>query len=271
MTNSSGPLRARTAAAGSGVASKLRFSEYSLSLAFAMPHSKKLLAGASGYSFKEWKGTFYPEDMKPDAMLAFYSERLPTVEINNTFYQMPKVPVLETWARTVPASFKFAIKASRRITHMSRLRADSAADSVKFLYKNLATLGEKRGPVLYQLPPFLRKDLPRLSEFLALLPQGHGAALEFRNDTWFSDDVYAALKGAGAALCLSEREDNAPPPLVETAPWGYVRLRLETYSAHDLEGWARRLLNTGWSETYVYFMHEPTAPAYARTLMGFVK
>jgi uncharacterized protein YecE (DUF72 family) len=236
-----------------------------------MAHSKKLLAGASGYSFKEWKGTFYPEDMKPDAMLAFYSERLPTVEINNTFYQMPKVPVLESWAGTVPASFKFAIKASRRITHMSRLKADSAADSVKFLYKNLETLGEKRGPVLYQLPPFLKKDLPRLAEFLALLPQGHGAAFEFRNETWFADDVYDALKSAGAALCLSEREDNAPPPLVETAPWGYVRLRLETYSDQDLEQWAHRLVRTGWSETYVYFMHEPTAPAYARTLMGFVK
>ena len=236
-----------------------------------MPHSKKLLAGASGYSFKEWKGTFYPEEMKPDAMLAFYSERLPTVEINNTFYQMPKVPVLEGWARTVPPSFKFAIKAPRRITHMSRLKADSAADSVKFLYKNLEMLGEKRGPVLYQLPPFLKKDLARLNEFLAILPQGHGAAFEFRNDTWFSDDVYEALKGAGAALCLSEREDNAPPPLVETATWGYVRLRLETYSDNDLQNWARRLLDTGWSDTYVYFMHEPTAPAYARMLMGFVK
>ncbi len=230
-----------------------------------------MLAGASGYSFKEWKGTFYPEDMKPDGMLGFYSERLPTVEINNTFYQMPKVTVLENWARIVPDPFKFAIKASRRITHMSRLKADSAADSVAFLYRNLATLGAKRGPVLYQLPPFLKKDLPRLSEFLAILPAGHGAAFEFRNDTWFSDDVYDALKGAGAALCLSEREDNAPPPLVETAPWGYVRLRLETYSAGDLEDWARRLAATGWDEVFVYFMHEPTAPAYARTLMGFVE
>jgi uncharacterized protein YecE (DUF72 family) len=236
-----------------------------------MRNSKKVLAGASGYSFKEWKGTFYPEDMKADAMLGFYSERLPTVEINNTFYQMPKVAVLENWARIVPDSFKFAIKASRRITHMSRLKADSAADSVAFLYRNLATLGAKRGPVLYQLPPFLKKDLPRLSEFLAILPAGHGAAFEFRNDTWFSDDVYDALKGAGAALCLSEREDNAPPPLVETAPWGYVRLRLETYSAGDLEDWARRLAATGWDEVFVYFMHEPTAPAYARTLMGFVE
>lgn len=269
MTNSSGPLRpSGSAAAGSGVALKLRFAEYSLSLSpFAMPNSKKLLAGASGYSFKEWKGAFYPEKMKPEEMLPFYSQRLPTVEINNTFYQMPKVAVLENWARTVPESFKFAIKASRRITHMSRLKADSAADSVNFLYRNLATLGAKRGPVLYQLPPFLKKDLPRLADFLALLPEDHGAAFEFRNDTWFADDVYDALKRAGASLCLSEREDDAPPPLVETAPWGYVRLRLETYSAHDLEQWAQRLSATGWGEVYVYFMHEPTAPAYASTLM----
>jgi len=234
-----------------------------------MPNSKKLLAGASGYSFKEWKGSFYPETMKAEDMLAFYSQRLPTVEINNTFYQMPKVPVLENWARTAPESFKFAIKASRRITHMSRLKADSAADSVAFLYRNLATLGAKRGPVLYQLPPFLKKDLARLAEFLKILPEGHGAAFEFRNETWFSDDVYDALKAAGASLCHSEREDNVPPPLVETAPWGYVRLRLETYSDEDLRRWAQRLAATGWSSIYVYFMHEPTAPAYAQTLMKF--
>ncbi len=229
----------------------------------------KLLAGASGYSFKEWKGAFYPEKIKPEEVLAFYSQRLPTVEINNTFYQMPKLGVLENWARSTPGSFRFAIKASRRITHMSRLKADSAADSVAFLYRNLAALGTKRGPVLYQLPPFLKKDLARLAEFLALLPQGHGAAFEFRNGSWFCDDVYAALKGAGAALCLSEREDNAPPPLVETAPWGYVRLRLENYSGEDLQRWADRLASTGWTDIYVYFMHEPTAPAYAQTLMKF--
>src|SRR5918992_5555327 len=187
MTKSSGPARSwGTAGAGSGVALKLRLAEYSLSFSFAMPDSKKLLAGASGYSFKEWKGSFYPEDLKPDRMLAFYSERLPTVEINNTFYQMPKVAVLENWARTVPDAFKFAIKASRRITHMSRLRAETAADSVGFLYRNLAVLGAKRGPVLYQLPPFLKKDLQRLTDFLAVLPEGHGAAFEFRNDTWFA-------------------------------------------------------------------------------------
>ncbi len=228
----------------------------------------KLLAGASGYSFKEWKGTFYPADIKPDGMLAYYSARLPTVEINNTFYRMPKTEMLENWARIAPSDFKFSIKASRRITHFAHLKPESA-DSVAFLYRALAALGDKRGPVLFQLPPVMKKDLARLSAFLRLLPEGHGAAFEFRNETWFADDVYDALKNAGAALCLSEREDNAPPPLVETAPWGYVRLRLEMYSDADLEQWARRLAATRWGETYVYFMHEPTAPAYAQTLMRF--
>jgi uncharacterized protein YecE (DUF72 family) len=225
-----------------------------------------LWAGASGYAFKEWKGTFYPEKMQPEAMLAWYAERLPAVEINNTFYQMPKVAVLGHWVEATPEAFRFAIKASRRITHDARLKADEAADSVAYLYKNLATLGAKRGPVLFQLPPFLKKDLPRLSDFLALLPEGHRAVFEFRNESWFDDDVYAALKAAGAALCLSEREDNAPPPLVETAPWGYLRLRLESYSDADLAQWAERLAATAWQEAHVYFMHEPTAPGYASAL-----
>ena len=231
--------------------------------------TNRLFAGASGYSFKEWKGTFYPEKMKPEEMLPFYAERLPTVEINNTFYRMPKTTMLENWAASTPESFRFAIKASRRITHISRIKAESAADSLAFLYRTLTSLGAKRGPVLFQLPPNLKKDLPRLTEFLSLLPEGHRAAFEFRNDTWFADDVYDALKGAGAALCLSEREDNAPPPLVETAPWGYIRLRLETYSDDDLQAWARKLEATSWRDINVYFMHEPTAPAYARALMQF--
>ncbi len=229
--------------------------------------TSRLLAGASGYSFKEWKGTFYPDDLRPDAMLAFYSERLPTVEINNTFYRMPKASVLESWAATSPEGFRFAIKASRRITHIARLKTESAAEPLGYLYRNLAALGAKRGPVLFQLPPNLKKDLPRLAAFLALLPAEHSAAFEFRNDTWFDDEVCAALRGAGAALVLSEREDDAPPPLVETAPWGYVRLRLERYSNDDLKEWARRLAATSWREIFVYFMHEPTAPAYAKELM----
>ena len=228
---------------------------------------RKLLAGASGYSFKEWRGVFYPDKMEPDAMLPFYAERLPSVEINNTFYRMPRTSMLEHWVEITPASFRFAIKASRRITHIGRLKTESVADSVAYLYKTLDSLGDKRGPVLFQLPPNLKKDVPRLTAFLALLPADHRAAFEFRNDTWFADDVYDALKSIRASLCFSEREDGAPPPLVETAPWGYVRLRLENYSDADLAQWAQRMRATGWQEIYAYFMHEPTAPEYATKLM----
>ncbi len=233
-----------------------------------MPTSR-LLAGASGYSFKEWKGSFYPAKIGAEEMLGYYAEHLPTVEINNTFYRMPKRSVLENWAASTPEAFRFAIKASRRITHIARIKTETAAEPLGYLYRNLASLGAKRGPVLFQLPPNLKKDLPRLAEFLRLLPSDHDAAFEFRNDSWFADDVYDVLKGAGAALVLSEREDNAPPPLVETAPWGYVRLRLEAYSDDDLRQWAARLQATSWHTIHAYFMHEPTAPAYAQALMRF--
>jgi uncharacterized protein YecE (DUF72 family) len=225
-----------------------------------------LWAGASGYSYKEWKGPFYPEDLADEEMLGWYAQHLATVEINNTFYRNPKREVLARWADATPANFRFAIKATRRVTHDARLKADGAAEPLRYLYGSLAALGPKLGAVLFQLPPNLKKDVQRLKDFLALLPDGHRAAFEFRNETWFDDDVYAALSDAGASLCFSEREDNAAPPLVETAPWGYVRLRLENYSEDDLAGWAARLAATGWREAFVYFMHEPTAPGYAATL-----
>lgn len=226
-----------------------------------------IVAGASGYSFKEWKGDFYPAKMKPEEMLPFYAARLPTVEINNTFYQMPKAATLENWAAQAPASFRFAIKASRKITHFARLKADACAENVRFLYQQLAVLGAKRGPVLFQAPPNLKLDLPRLEGFLQLLPDDHRAAFEFRNDSWFTEETYALLRARGVSLCFSEREDGSPPALVETAPWGYVRLRLEQYGDADLEQWAARLARTGWQDVFVYFMHEPTAPAYAQALM----
>ena len=226
----------------------------------------RVLTGTSGFSYKEWKGSFYPEDLPADAMLRYYGERLPAVEINNTFYRMPKAELLSGWAEQVSDGFRFVLKASQRITHFKRLK--DVSEEVGYFLRVAATLGDRLGPILFQLPPNLKKDVPRLAAFLALLPPDHRAAFEFRNDTWFDDEVYATLKGAGAALVLSEREDNAPPPLVETAPWGYVRLRLETYSDGDLRAWAQRLRNTGWQRVHAYFMHEPTAPAYAAALMA---
>jgi uncharacterized protein YecE (DUF72 family) len=229
----------------------------------------RLLAGASGFSFAEWKGLFYPAGIKPDAMLPFYAQLLPTVEINSSFYRMPQPAMLKSWAGRTPAHFRFTIKAPRAITHEGRIRAEKAGDALGLLYRNLAELGDKRGPVLFQLPPNLKKDLPRLQAFLQLLRPDHGAAFEFRNDSWFDDQVYALLEAAGASLCLSEREDASAPPLVETAACGYVRLRLEHYSEEDLRRWAQRLLATGWKQIHVYFMHEPTAPGYAQTLMRY--
>ncbi len=229
-------------------------------------HSR-LLAGASGYAYAEWKGSFYPEKIDADAMLAHYAQHLPTVEINNTFYRMPKATVLEAWAAVTPPHFRFAIKASRRITHDARMDAEKAGESLDYLYRMLPSLGDKRGPVLFQLPPFLKKDVARLAAFVARLPVDHRAAFEFRHDSWFDDEVYTVLRGAGACLVLSEREDNAPPPLVETAPFGYLRLRLEQYGDDDLARWVERLAATSWREVFVYFMHEPTAPGYAKTLM----
>jgi uncharacterized protein YecE (DUF72 family) len=230
----------------------------------------RLWAGASGYAYKEWQGSFYPEKIQPEAMLGWYAERLPSVEINNSFYRMPKVEVLANWAQATPEAFRFSIKASKRITHDARLGADAAAEAVAYLYENLAALGVKRGPVLFQLPPVLKKDTARLRDFLQLLPEGHRAAFEFRHDSWFDDEVYALLKTAGASLCLSEREDSTPPPLVQTASWGYVRLRLEHYSNADLAAWAERLAATQWQEVHAYFMHEPTAPGYAAQLLACV-
>jgi uncharacterized protein YecE (DUF72 family) len=228
----------------------------------------RIHAGASGYSFRQWKGSFYPARIKPEGMFAFYAERLPTVEINNTFYQMPRSAVLKGWAASTPARFRFAIKSPRRITHLARLKAQQAEAPLQLFYQSLEALGAQRGPVLFQLPPNLGKDLARLRDFLALLPDGHDAAFEFRDDSWFADDVFDALQRVQAALCISERERDGPPPLVETAAWGYVRLRLESYADEDLRRWAERLTATRWKEIWVYFMHEPTAPAYAQALMG---
>jgi uncharacterized protein YecE (DUF72 family) len=230
--------------------------------------TQTLWSGASGYAYKEWQGSFYPQKIAADAMLAWYAERLATVEINNTFYRLPKREVLADWAAKTPEHFRFAIKASKRITHEARLKADTAAETLSYLYDNLDALGAKRGPVLFQLPPFQKKDLPRLADFLALLPAGHQAVFEFRHDSWFDDEVYAALRAKGAALCLSEREDQTAPPLVETAPWGYLRLRLEQYSAADLERWVERIAATKWAQVHAYFMHEPTAPVYAAQLLA---
>lgn len=227
----------------------------------------RVLAGTSGYSYKEWKGSFYPEDLTASEMLHHYASRLPAVEINNTFYRMPQPKVLAAWAEQVPDGFAFALKASQQITHRKRLR--EAGDAVSYFLQTASTLGDRLGPILYQLPPNLKKDLSRLTDFLSLLPPRSRSAFEFRHASWFDDEVFGALKERGAALCIAEDEDLATPS-VATAGWGYLRLRRQDYGTSDLEAWAARIQSQAWSEAFVFFKHEEQGrgPALALELTG---
>ena len=213
----------------------------------------RVLAGTSGFSYKEWKGSFYPEDLPAEEMLAYYSSRLPAVEINNTFYRMPKPSLLEGWAAQVPAEFRFILKASQRITHRKRLK--EAGDEVAYFFQTASTLGERLGPTLIQLPPNLKKDLPRLEAFLGVLPEGARAAFEFRHASWFEDDVFEALRARKAALCIAEDEELATP-LVATADWGYLRLRRQDYDDAAVAAWAEKVRGQAWGEAFVFFKHE---------------
>ena len=229
----------------------------------------KLLAGTSGYAFKEWKGSFYPDDLKDDAMLGFYAGKFPTVEINNTFYRLPKEQVLLDWAARVPESFTFAIKASQRITHFARLKPESA-DAVGFLLKNTSALGAKLGPVLFQLPPNLKKDIDRLRAFLALLPPDRRYTIEFRHESWFDDAVFTALRERDIPLCAIEQAEFASP-VVATASWGYVRLHRLDYDAAALGEWAKRIAAQPWKEVYVYFKHDEGAGSGPPAVGVFMK
>jgi uncharacterized protein YecE (DUF72 family) len=214
----------------------------------------RLLAGTSGYAFKEWKGAFYPKELADDGWLGFYASRFPTVEINNTFYRLPKEQVLRDWAAQVPEQFTFAIKASQRITHHARLKAE-CADAVDFLLRNTAALGPRLGPILFQLPPNLKKDLDRLRGFLGLLPDGRRYTIEFRHESWFDDDVFAALRERDIAMCVAE-QDDFKCPVQATASWGYLRLHRLDYDASALSEWAKCISAQSWSETYIYFKHD---------------
>ncbi|HUP00621.1 MAG TPA: DUF72 domain-containing protein [Gemmatimonadota bacterium] len=217
----------------------------------------KLWAGTSGYSYKEWKGVFYPEDLAPGDMLRYYSGRLPAVEINNTFYRMPTEKLLESWAEQVPEGFRFAIKASRKITHQKKLAA--ADEETGYLLRTASVLGDRLGPILFQLPPYLRKDAALLAEFLDLLPRTILAAFEFRHASWLEDEILDLLAREGRALCVAESEDGLDAPRLGTADWGYLRLRRTDYDEAALARWAARIATQGWSDAYVFFKHEDEA------------
>ncbi len=214
----------------------------------------RLLAGTSGYAFKEWKGSFYPKDCKDEAMLGLYSAQFGAVEINNTFYRLPKEQVLLDWAAQVPEPFTFAIKASQRITHHARLKPESLS-AVEFLMKNTSSLGSRLGPILFQLPPNMKKDFDRLRVFLDTLPLDRRFTIEFRHESWFGNDVFDALRARDIAMCVTEQAEFASP-VVSTASWGYVRLHKLDYDDVSLAEWAKTIAAQPWNDAYVFFKHD---------------
>jgi uncharacterized protein YecE (DUF72 family) len=227
----------------------------------------RFFVGTSGYSYKEWKGSFYPEKLPAKEMLGYYAKAFSTVEINNTFYRMPAPSVLESWSMQVPENFRFVLKAPQAITHFKRLK--DAEDSTERFVQVASVLKGRLGPLLFQLPPNFKKDLPRLGAFLDLIPAGTAVAFEFRHESWFGDDVYARLRAKSCALCVADSEDLPAPDLVNTARWGMLRLRREEYSKQRLVEWVDKAKSQNWDEAYVFFKHEDsgTAPKFANRFL----
>lgn len=214
-----------------------------------------LWVGTSGFQYPEWKGTFYPEDLSAAKMLPFYAERFSTTEINYTFRRIPSPKTIENWCKLTPPTFKFALKAPQTITHFAKLKG--CDDTLTYFYKVVSGLGERLGPVLFQLPPFLKKDVSLLGDFVRCFPSEMRAAFEFRHASWFDDEVFNELKAHNVALCIAD-SDKLSTPVVATANFGYLRLRREDYTAQDMYQWLQAVKNhqTTWSDTFVYFKHE---------------
>jgi uncharacterized protein YecE (DUF72 family) len=216
----------------------------------------KLYVGTSGYSYKEWKGAFYPRELPAKQMLNYYGEHFRTVEINYTFKRLPTASVVEAWTGAVPANFKFALKAPERITHRKRLR--EVGDTVALFLKIADRFKKRLGPLLFQLPPNFKKDAARLREFLALLPPERRVSFEFRHPSWFDDEVFELLRRHRVALCIADAEE-LEVPFVATTNWGCLRLRLPDYGAAALKKWVKRVHQERWRDAFVFFKHEDEA------------
>lgn len=227
-------------------------------------------AGTSGYSYKQWKGTFYPTDLAQEDWLAYYAAKLPAVEINNTFYRMPRTHVVEAWRDAVPDTFRFVIKASRRITHQSRLQ--NCEEPTGYLLERAATMGTKLGAILFQLPPYMRADLARLQAFQALLPESLPAAFEFRHDSWLDADVDSVLQPRGHARVISHDESAKPEPIPDNT-LVYLRLRAFNYTDTALRKWHENVIASGAQNAFVFFKHEDdgAGPELASRYMKIAK
>jgi uncharacterized protein YecE (DUF72 family) len=213
-----------------------------------------LYVGTSGYSYKEWKGSFYPEKLAAKDMLPYYAERLKAVELNNTFYRMPQKSMVESWKAQVPDDFRFSVKASQRITHFKRLK--EVKDETQYMFDTISALDDRLGVVLFQLPPNMKKDIERLELFLEHLPADIPATFEFRHPTWFDDEVLNLLRSKNRALCVSDTDDLPVNHIDKTADWGYLRLRRVSYTKPNLKEWIKRIKAQKWEHTFVFFKHE---------------
>jgi len=216
----------------------------------------RFFVGTSGYSYKEWKGIFYPDKLPQKEMLSYYSQHFSVVEMNNTFYRMPTASMLKAWTTQVPAGFRFVLKAPQVITHFKRLK--DVNEQTNHFLKTASVLSRQQGPLLFQLPPNFKKDLPRLESFLNLIQDGTPVAMEFRHPSWFEEDVFALLRAKSCALCFDDAEDIQSDELVSTAHWGYLRLRRLRYSKKQLAEWLSQIKSRNWKEAYVFFKHEDT-------------
>lgn len=214
----------------------------------------RTFVGTSGFSYDPWRGPFYPQDIGADEMLRFYASKLDAVEINNTFYRMPKPEVVARWRAQVPDHFRFAVKASRRITHQAKLV--QTGDLLAYLHQALQQLGPTLGCTLFQLPSYVRKDLGRLEAFLAELPAGLRPVFEFKHASWRDDDAVAVLRARGASVCANDEECDGLPPLVVTNDLGYLRLRQQDYDDTTLRSLVANVRATPWQDVFVFFKHE---------------
>jgi uncharacterized protein YecE (DUF72 family) len=223
--------------------------------------------GTSGFSYDEWRPAFYPDDLKKDAMLAFYAERLPAVELNNTFYRLPTAKMAAKWRAQVPDGFRFAVKASQRLTWTQKLK--DCDELLRALFTAIAPLGETLGCVFYQVPKWVRKDTTLLREFLQQQPAGTRIAFEFAHASWLEEDAIVVLREFAVALVASDKDDAPPPQLLDTAPWCYVRLRSSAYADDELRSWRDRLRQAAPQGGFVFFKHEDSCagPALARRFL----
>ena len=222
--------------------------------------------GTSGWNYKHWLGRFYPEKIRPAEMLGVYAQHFTTVELNNSFYHLPSIKSFRNWRTNVPDNFVFAVKGSRFITHMKKLKAPKT--STRKFFTRVEKLEDRLGPVLFQLPPHWRVNVERLATFVERLPTQYRYAFEFREQSWFTDEVYALLKQHNAALCIYHMSGYDSPHEL-TADFLYVRFHGAqstyggSYSELQLAAWARRIAKwrDNGKEVFVYFNNDPDAQA----------